>query len=87
MVLAQGSMSGLTQGAIRRIQRAREAAVLLGEGAAALDVVHRLGYYDQPHLARSLQRFVGRTATQLRQPDDAAAPLSLLYKPEATAAP
>lgn len=71
--------TGLTQGAIRQIERARQAAILLGEGAAALDVVHRLGYYDQPHLARSLTRFVGRTATQLQRPD-AAEPLSLLYK-------
>lgn len=78
--------TGLTQGAIRQIQRAREAAVLIGEGAAALDVVHRLGYYDQPHLARSLQRFIGRTATQLRQPDGAADPMSLLYKPDGTTA-
>jgi len=74
--------TGLTQGAIRRIQRARAAAVLLNEGAASLDVVHRLGYYDQPHLARSLQRFIGRTATQLRQSDEATDPLSLLYKPD-----
>jgi hypothetical protein len=74
--------TGLTQGAIRRIERAREAAVLLGAGVRALDVVHRLGYYDQPHLARSLQRFIGRTAMQLREPDPAADPLSLLYKPE-----
>lgn len=79
--------TGLTQGAIRQIHRAREAALLLGAGAAALDVVHRLGYYDQPHLARSLQRFIGRTATQLQRPDDATDPLSLLYKPDGTAAP
>jgi hypothetical protein len=71
--------TGLTQGAIRQIERARQAAILLGEGVAALDVVHRLGYYDQPHLARSLKRFIGRTATQLRR-GDAAQPLSLLYK-------
>lgn len=74
--------TGLTQGAIRQIERAREAAVLLGAGVPALDVVHRVGYYDQPHLARSLRRFIGRTATQLRRPDPAADPLSLLYKPE-----
>ena len=79
--------TGLTQGAIRQIQRAREAAVLLSEGVVPLDVVHRLGYYDQPHLARSLQRFIGRTATQLRRPDRAANPLSLLYKPECPSAP
>jgi AraC-like DNA-binding protein len=71
--------TGLTRGAIRQIDRARRAAVLLQEGAPAHEVVHRLGYFDQPHLARSLTRYVGRTATQLgaRRP---AEPLSLLYK-------
>ncbi|WP_433291714.1 helix-turn-helix domain-containing protein [Pseudonocardia sp. CA-142604] len=73
--------TGLTQGAIRQIERARQAAILLGEGAAPLDVVHRLGYYDQPHLSRSLTRFIGRTATQLQR-REAAEPLSLLYKTE-----
>ncbi|MBB4929833.1 hypothetical protein F4561_000653 [Lipingzhangella halophila] len=71
--------TGLTQGTIRQIERARRAAILLGEGIAPLDVTHRLGYFDQPHLARSLTRFIGRTATQLRR-GDAAEPLSLLYK-------
>ena len=71
--------TGLPRGAIGRIERARRAAVLIQEGVPAHDVVHRLGYFDQPHLARSLTRFVGRTATQLsaRIP---AEPLSLLYK-------
>lgn len=71
--------TGLTQTSIRQIERARQAAVLLSEGVAPLDVVHRLGYYDQSHLARSLIRYVGRTATQLRR-GDADEPLSLLYK-------
>ncbi|MFE9552551.1 helix-turn-helix domain-containing protein [Streptomyces sp. NPDC006703] len=72
--------TGLTRGAVRQIHRAREAAVLLQQGTAAQDVVHRLGYFDQPHLARSLTRFIGRTATQLSAPGGAE-PLSLLYKP------
>ncbi|MFP3467429.1 helix-turn-helix domain-containing protein [Leifsonia sp. SIMBA_070] len=75
--------TGLTQGAIRQIERARLAAALLEEGTPALEVVHRCGYFDQPHLARSLQRFIGRTATQLQRPDASAHPLSLLYKPRA----
>ena len=72
--------TGLTLGAIRQIERARRAAMLLQAGTApALDVVHRLGYYDQAHMARSLTRFIGRTATELqRRTDDV--PLSLLYK-------
>jgi hypothetical protein len=71
--------TGLPQGTIRQIHRARQAAVLVQEGTPAQEVVHRLGYFDQPHLARSLKRYVGRTATQLSAPD-AAEPLSLLYK-------
>lgn len=45
----------------------------------AHDVVYRLGYFDQPYLARSLTRYIGRTATQLRDRDPSE-PLSLLYK-------
>lgn len=74
--------TGLTQGAIRQIDRAREAAILMTAGVPALDVVHRLGYYDQPHLARALQRFIGRTATQLQSPHAVRGALSLLYKSE-----
>lgn len=74
--------TGLTQGAIRQIDRARHAAVLLGEGATPIDVTYRLGFYDQPHLSRSLRRFVGRTATQLQPQGGAEQPLSLLYKTE-----
>lgn len=71
--------TGLSQGAIRQIHRARQAAVLVQDGLPAHAIVHRLGYFDQPHLARSLKRYVGRTATQLSA-RDTAEPLSLLYK-------
>ncbi|WP_327086981.1 helix-turn-helix domain-containing protein [Nonomuraea sp. NBC_01738] len=71
--------TGLTQGAIQRIERVRQAAIMLREGLPAQDVIHRLGYFDQPHLARSLTRYVGRTATQLGERDPVR-PLSLLYK-------
>lgn len=71
--------TGLPRSAVRQIDRARQAAVLIQEGVPAGDVVHRLGYFDQPHLARSLSHYVGRTATQLRA-HDPAEPLSLLYK-------
>jgi Helix-turn-helix domain len=57
--------TGLTRGAVRQIERAREAAHLLAAGKAAADVVASLGYFDQSHLARALRRYVGRTATQL----------------------
>jgi hypothetical protein len=72
--------TGLTQGSIRQIERARQAAILLAEGVPPAEVATRLGYYDQPHLARSLTRFIGRTATVLRRPETVEQPLSLLYK-------
>jgi Helix-turn-helix domain len=59
--------TGLTQGAVRQIERAREAAALLATGAPVADVVLRLEYFDAPHLARALRRYVGRTARQLRE--------------------
>ncbi len=58
--------TGLTQGGVRQIGRARTAAILLTSGATAAQVVDKLGYYDEPHLARALRRYVGRTAQQLR---------------------
>jgi len=71
--------TGLTRGAIRQIGRARQAAVLIQEGLPVDQVVHQLGYFDQPHLARSLTRYIGRTVTQLRA-GNRSEPLSLLYK-------
>ena len=59
--------TGLTQGAVRQIQRARTAAVLLASGEAVSDVAGTLGYYDEPHLSRALRRYVGRTTRELRE--------------------
>lgn len=72
--------TGLTQSSIRQIERARHAALLLAEGRTPLDVVNRLGFYDQPHLARSLKRFIGLSATDLRMTKASLQPMSLLYK-------
>lgn len=71
--------TGLSREAVRQIDRARLAAALLREGVPVADVVFRLGYFDQPHLARSLSRYIGRTATQLK-PANASMALSLLYE-------
>jgi helix-turn-helix protein len=57
--------TGLTPGAIRQIRRAQEAVELLRRGVAPLDVAHRAGYADQPHLTRSLKRFVGQTPAEI----------------------
>jgi hypothetical protein len=69
--------TGLTQGAVRQIERAREAATLLAAGAPVTDVVARLEYFDAPHLANGLRRFVGRTARELREGTDGAIALAL----------
>lgn len=53
--------TGLTQSIIRQIARAHEAVDALGQGAQVSDVAMDLGYADQPHLTRSLKRFVGQT--------------------------
>lgn len=58
--------TGLTQGIVRQIERAREAAVQLAAGVPAAQVVMKFDYYDEPHLARALRRYIGRTAGQLR---------------------
>ncbi|WP_062998135.1 helix-turn-helix domain-containing protein [Nocardia jinanensis] len=64
--------TGLTRGAVRQIGRARTAAILLTSGETPGEVVDKLGYYDEPHLARALRRYVGRTAQQLRTRDGGA---------------
>jgi hypothetical protein len=57
--------TGLTQTTIRQIERARHALTLLQRGASILDVVHDAGYYDQPHLTKSLRRWLGQTPVQI----------------------
>jgi hypothetical protein len=69
--------TGLTQGAVRQIERARTAAELLTAGVAAGDVAARLGYFDEPHLARALRSYVGRTIRQLREGASGAIALDL----------
>lgn len=58
--------TGLTRGALEQIERARTAAQLLASGAPVNEVAEHLHYYDEPHLARALRRYVGRTPKQLR---------------------
>jgi len=70
---------GITQNAVRQIERARYATILLQQGVSIPDTVLQAGYYDQPHLSRSLKHFIGRTPAQLlhhSQPEQ----LSFLYK-------
>jgi AraC-like DNA-binding protein len=57
--------TGLTQAFIKQIERAHLAVTLLETGATILDVVHRAGYADQPHLTRALRRFIGHTPARI----------------------
>jgi len=71
--------TGLTYGAARQIERARYATALLKQGVSILDTLYSAGYYDQPHLTRSLKHYIGLTPAQIM---DSARPevLSFLYK-------
>jgi hypothetical protein len=69
--------TGLTFGAVRQIERARYATILLREDMPILDVVQRAGYYDQAHLTRSLRHRIGQTPTAIIRGDEQ---LSFLYK-------
>jgi AraC-like DNA-binding protein len=59
--------TGLTQNAVRQIERARYAMQLLQQGVSILDTVDMAGYFDQPHLTRSLRRFIGQTPVEIRE--------------------
>jgi hypothetical protein len=59
--------TGLTHNTIQQIDRAKTAMSLLQQGVPILDTVFETGYYDQPHLTRSLKRFTGQTPAQIAQ--------------------
>ncbi len=48
-------------------------------GDSIADAIHEAGYFDQPHLTRSLKRFVGQTPAELLRNRSE---LSYLYKTE-----
>lgn len=78
--------TGLTRRAVRQIERARLAGVRLREGATPAAVTHEVGYFDQPHLTRSLRRFLGQTPAELADPTRGM-PLSLLYTTDVAGSP
>lgn len=57
--------TGLTQSRIRQVERAQRAAALLRQGESISDTVHGIGYFDQPHMTRSLKQWVGHTPAQI----------------------
>jgi methylphosphotriester-DNA--protein-cysteine methyltransferase len=59
--------TGLTQSSLRQIERARYATYLLQQGVSILDTVEQAGYFDQPHLTRSLKYLIGQTPAQIQE--------------------
>lgn len=57
--------TGLSESTIRQIARAQQAADLLRQGMSILDTVYEAGYFDQPHLTRSLKQYIGYTPAQI----------------------
>ena len=57
--------TGLSQGHIRQVERAQHAAALLRRGVLIADAALEMGYFDQPHMSRSLKRWVGHTPAQI----------------------
>ncbi len=57
--------TGLTPKTIQQIERAQQAAALLEQGTPILNTVSLAGYADQPHMTRSLKRFIGQTPAQI----------------------
>ena len=57
--------TGLTHGTFAQIERAQQAVNLLERGLSIADAVYQAGYADQPHLTRSLRRFMGQTPAQI----------------------
>ena len=71
--------AGVTQSAARQIERARYATILLQQGVSIPDTMYAAGYFDQPHLTRSLKYFIGQTPAQISG-KCASEQLSFLYK-------
>jgi AraC-like DNA-binding protein len=71
--------TGVTQATARQIERARYATLLLQHGSSILDTTYEAGYFDQPHLTRSLKHFIGQTPAQIQE-KSRPAQMPFLYK-------
>jgi hypothetical protein len=60
--------TGLSHQIIQQVERARYAAALLAQGTPIMDVVFQAGYFDHPHLTRSMKRFLDKTPSQITHP-------------------
>lgn len=67
--------TGLTRRTIRQIERAEHAVATLAAGRSPTETALLLGYADQAHLTRSLQRFVGQTPARVAESFKTAPPV------------
>jgi AraC-like DNA-binding protein len=71
--------TGVTHATFRQIERARYATLLLKQGASIIETILEAGYFDQAHLTRSMNYFIGQTPAQILQ-QSRPEQLSFLYK-------
>lgn len=57
--------TGMTFSSYCQVRRARDAAIMLMDGAPLLDATFEAGYFDQPHFTHSMRRLVGMTPARL----------------------
>jgi hypothetical protein len=57
--------TGLSQTQLRQIERAKRAEALLQQGVSVADTIYQTGYFDQPHLTKSLKQWIGHTPAQI----------------------
>lgn len=75
------AVTGLTEGTIRQIERARRAIRLLRQGSPIAAAAYAAGYFDQAHLTRSVGRWVGLTPAEVAKGGEQ---LSFLYNTDAS---
>jgi AraC-like DNA-binding protein len=71
--------TGMSHRALRQIDRARHATMLLRDGMAPGEVAAEAGYFDQAHLTRALRKLIGLTPGGIARDERQ---LSFLYKTE-----
>ena len=72
--------TGMSYTALKNIERARKATQLLRTGMSPIDAAFEAGFFDQPHLTRSLRQLIGLTPSRIAREERQ---LSFLYKTEA----
>jgi len=71
--------TGMSHRALRQIDRARRATLLLRDGLPPSEVASEVGYFDQAHLTRALRKLMGLTPGSIVREERQ---LSFLYKTE-----